>query len=99
MGNEQEALPPGTLAIGEVHPGAHIAMEYIRNFLMKDLDLFIFREAMASCAIEGNQLAEICSETLRRLLEKEPVSDRYLMGLAWFMYDYNKMRRNRKKKK
>ena len=47
--------------------------------------LVIQLEAFSSCAIEGNRLAEICSETLDRLLKSEPVSDRYLLGLAWAM--------------
>lgn len=28
-------------------------------------------------------IAEVCGETLRRIREGEPVSDRYVLGLAW----------------
>lgn len=86
MIDENESLSPGTLAIGEIHPCAHIAMHYIKQSLIKNADLFSIREALASCAISGNRLAEVCNETLRRILDKEPVSDRYVMGLAWFLY-------------
>jgi hypothetical protein len=74
---------PGTLKIGEYHPCADIAMQYLR-----DKNLFIHLESLSSCAIEGNRTAEICLGTLNRLLNKEPVSDRYLMGLALFLLDY-----------
>lgn len=40
-------------------------------------------ESFASCGIENNRLAEVCGETLRRVLAQEPVSDRYLLGLVW----------------
>lgn len=70
----------GTLREGEYHPAANGAMAYLRAFGM---DLLPYQEAFASCAIEGNRLGEICSETLRRVLAGEPVSDRYLLGLAW----------------
>ena len=44
-------------------------------------------EAIYSTAIEGtNRTAVIAASTLRRLEEGEPVSDRYLMGLAWFIW-------------
>lgn len=71
----------GVLRLGEKHP----ATEYARTYLLnKSLHQYI--EPFASCAIEGNRLAEICGETLRRILDKEPVSDRYLMGLAWAIW-------------
>lgn len=79
----------GTLRIGEKHPNAFTAMEYIKEFLSTS-NPFIFQESLASSALSGNRTAEICSETLRRILNKEPVSDRYLMGLAWFIYAYTR---------
>lgn len=73
----------GTLKLGEYHPSADFAMQYIRS---KDTsDLFLLQEAFASCAIENNRLAEICGDTLNRVLTGAPVSDRYLLGLAWYM--------------
>ena len=71
----------GTIREGEYHPAADSAMEYLRGLGLAKL--MLYQESFASCAIEGNWLAEICSETLNRLLTKRPVSDRYLLGLAW----------------
>jgi hypothetical protein len=71
----------GTLGVVEHHPAAYSAMEYIRNMDMQEL--LKCREAFASTAIEGNRLSEVCGETLQRLIDSEPVSDRYLLGLAW----------------
>jgi hypothetical protein len=71
----------GELAVGEPHPAANSAMEYISSMDMKDLVMWL--ESFASCAIEGNRLAEICSETLHRMMQGKPVSDRYVLGLAW----------------
>lgn len=71
----------GTLAAGEPHPAAYDAKAWIAQ----QEDLHAWMESFASCAIEGNRLAEICSETLSRLLKSQPVSDRYVLGLAWAM--------------
>lgn len=49
-----------------------------------------YYDAFASCAIEGNRTAEICHETMRRLLNGEPVSDRYALGLMWTLRDMRK---------
>ena len=73
----------GTLKAGEPHPMAQDAIKYVFSLGLDEL--FKIREAMASCAIEGNRMAEICGETLRRVIVKEPVSDRYLLGLAWYL--------------
>ena len=65
--------------------------------MTKDLSSYI--EPFASCAIAGNRLAEVCSETLRRLIDHEPVSDRYLMGLAWAIWKMEDGIKKRKKKR
>lgn len=70
----------GELNPNEFHPAARDALTWILS--LKDR-LPLYQESLSSCSIEGNRTAEICSETLRRLLAKEPVSDRYLLGLAW----------------
>lgn len=70
-----------TLNLGEPHPAASMAMDYIRSIPF--IELMLYQEAFATNAIEGNRLAEICLGTLNRLLHSEPVSDRYLLGLAW----------------
>lgn len=73
----------GTLSPGEPHPAALEARDYIATFPLEEL--FKWREAFASCAIEGNRLGEVCNTTINRLLKGETVSDRYLLGLAWAM--------------
>jgi hypothetical protein len=73
----------GELAPGEPHPAAYSAKEWIASLATEKL--LMWRDAFASCAIEGNRLGEICAETINRLLSGQPVSDRYLLGLAWAM--------------
>lgn len=74
----------GTIKEGEYHPAADSAMAWVKEWMMIDLArLLRTEEAFASTALSGNRLAEICLETLRRLEHGEPVSDRYLLGLAW----------------
>ena len=75
----------GTLGIGEPHPAAKMALDYVRS--IPYIELAIYQESFSSCAIEGNRLAEVCSETLNRLLTNQSVSDRYLLGLAWTIRD------------
>ena len=75
----------GTLRNGEPHPAAYSAMGYVKGCIATPERTAILLESLASCAIEGNRMAEICNETLRRVLRGEPVSDRYLLGLAWFI--------------
>lgn len=69
------------LKAGEPHPAALAAMKFLQAIPLPEL--MQWNEAFASLAIEGNRLAEICSTTLDRLLSGKPVSDRYLLGLAW----------------
>ncbi len=76
----------GHLEPGEPHPMAHSALRWI-NDNMSHKERCYYMEALASCAIEGNEIGEICGETLRRLMSGEPVSDRYILGLAWFLRD------------
>ena len=73
----------GDLNPTEPHPAAHSALEFVLSHSYEEL--LTWQGAFASCAIESNRLAEICSETLRRVIHKEPVSDRYILGLAWAM--------------
>jgi len=71
----------GDIKEGEHHPAADSALTYLNSLGLEKL--LLWQESFSSCAIEGNRLAEICSETLNRLLTHQPVSDRYLLGLAW----------------
>ena len=56
------------------------------------------KESLASTAIEGNRLAEICLGTIERLEKGQPVSDRYLLGLCWFLKQGEEEDVKRKKK-
>lgn len=78
-----------TLKGREPHPSAESAMRYIASIPMQQL--MLYREAFASCAIEGNRLGEICVGTLNRLLNNDQVSDRYLLGLAWAIKTMNEI--------
>lgn len=70
-----------TLEAGEHHPSAKTALDYVRS------RSHIWSEAIYSSALSGNRAADICASTLRRLKTCKPVSDRYIMGLAWFIYE------------
>jgi hypothetical protein len=63
------------------------ALRYINSC---GIDLFLVAEALSACA-EVNRTAEICSGTLQRLLEGRPVSDRYVLGLAWLIKELREM--------
>lgn len=70
----------------EWHPSAESAREWLNEQAKRDpLFLSGWSESFASCAIEGNRLAEVCSGTLRRIMSGEKISDRYLLGLVWAM--------------
>ena len=73
----------GELEPAEPHPAAYEARRWLSEQPIGEL--LKWREAFASCAIEGNRLGEICCETLNRWMNNKPVSDRYLLGLAWTM--------------
>ncbi len=75
-----------TLHESEYHPAADIAMRYVIKRRNDVHGWSVTTEAIASTAMSGNRLAEICLSTIRRLEAGEPVSDRYLMGLAWMLY-------------
>lgn len=70
-----------TLNEGEFHPAAHIAKEYVAAHLTP-----MNREAIASTALSGNRLADLANSTINRIDNTQPISDRYLMGLAWLLY-------------
>jgi len=76
---------PGTLRLDEHHPAADDAMAWLQSYFSRKApeEVFVLLESFASCGIENNRLGEVCGETLRRVLNREPVSDRYLLGLVW----------------
>lgn len=84
MTNQQEPEDTqtiGTLKEGEFHPAANSAMAYIQG--IPPADLLLWAESLASTALSGSRLAEICTETLDRVMTGKPVSDRYLLGLGF----------------
>ena len=76
----------GTLEVGEPHPAAESAAKYLQNLGIEKLITHL--GAFSSCAIENNRLGEICSETLHRFTTGKPVSDRYLLGVAWIIRNF-----------
>lgn len=80
----------GTLKVNEPHPAVYDAVEWFRKIPVADLARW--QESFSSRAIEGNRLGEVCSETLRRIMNKETVSDRCLLGLAWNIIRYNRLK-------
>ena len=78
-----EETTKGTLKEGEYHPSAEQALIFVQALSIEEK--MRWAESFASTAIEGNRLAEILSETMQRVLKAEGVSDRYLLGLAWFI--------------
>lgn len=75
-------MTENSLEEGERHPAAYSAIEWIAAYVARNPSII---ESVASCALAGNRSAEICHSTLTRMLKKEAVSDRYVLGLAWFL--------------
>ena len=78
----------GVLGKDEPHPCALHAFEYLRSIPEKEL--LAWQESLARCATPGNRTAEVCLDTLRRFLESRPLTDRYLLGLAWMIRNNEK---------
>lgn len=76
-----------SLREGEPHPIARNAQLWVAKYVAMNPMVI---ESIASCALSNNRTAEICHSTLTRLLNGEPVSDRYLLGLAWFLKELDK---------
>ena len=77
------------LNIGEPHPAVSSAIQYV----LQRINDPILLEALASCAIESNRTAEVCLGTINRIKNKQPVSDRYLLGLAWFLKEMEDLKK------
>lgn len=73
------------LAVTEYHPSADSALRWYKVWATDFQRYMLMKESLASTAIENNRLAEICLGTIHRIENKEPVSDRYLLGLVWFL--------------
>ena len=75
-----------TLRADEYHPSADSAMQWFNEFVSTEPEKwFTMKESIYSSALSGNRLAEILSSTITRIDEGQPVSDRYLLGLTWFL--------------
>lgn len=61
-------------------------MFWFKRFMVtKPLEYLRIKESIYSTALSGNKLANYCVGTIERLAAGEPVSDRYLLGLAWLV--------------
>lgn len=69
-----------TLDIGEFHPMASSAFKFVKNEITSNII-----ESISSSALSGSRTAEICLSTHERMSTGLPVSDRYILGLAWFI--------------
>lgn len=75
---------PSEIRADEFHPAARSAYRWLKGFMITNRDDYLrYKEALASSALAGNRQAEICMGTIERLRTSQPVSDRYLLGLAW----------------
>lgn len=73
---------------GEPHPAAHSALAYVRG--IPSAELMVIQEGFASTALSGSRSSQICLETLQRVMDGRPVSDRYVLGLAWALREIRK---------
>lgn len=75
---------PTELTPEEFHPAARSAYRWLKGFMVSNPDDYRqYRLAIEIAAASGNRQAEVCLGTIERLKRGQPVSDRYLMGLAW----------------
>jgi hypothetical protein len=75
---------PNEIRANEFHPAARSAYRWLKGFMVSNPDDYLrYRTALSVAAEAGNRQAQICMGTIRRLRGSEPVSDRYLLGLAW----------------
>ena len=74
-----------SLSENEAHPATHVAWKYIQSLGEENLKLL--ETNYCTLGNEGNKIAAIAGETLRRIRGKETTSDRYIMGLAWTIFD------------
>ena len=84
MGRDEFTRLDTTIKDGEYHPAADGAMEWLKDFMLTNPTEYLkIKESLASTALSGNRLSELCVSTIYRLAKSKPVSDRYLLGLAW----------------
>ena len=73
-------MTKGELELNEPHPMAKKALAYVIANITP-----VMIESLASTALSGNRSADVCYQTWRRLESHQPVSDRYILGLAWLI--------------
>jgi hypothetical protein len=74
-----------TLNPGEYHPSANLAMNYLKSRMLDPYKWNLLVEAIANSSLASNRIAQLCYGTIKRLEEKQPISDRYLLGLVIFL--------------
>lgn len=82
---EIEKKDESELALGEPHPSSKAALTWYNRWRLNIKEYALTVESLASTAIEGNRLANVCLGTIKRLENNTPISDRYLLGLVWFL--------------
>jgi len=77
-----------SLKENECHPSTDSALVWLKTFIIENPEHWIkLKEAIFSSSLAGNRTAEIVGSTINRLESKQLVSDRYLLGLVWFVRD------------
>jgi hypothetical protein len=75
---------PTEIRAEEFHPAARSAYCWLKGFTISNPEDYMrYRTALSIAAETGNRQAQICMGTIRRPQDSQPVSDRYLLGLAW----------------
>lgn len=88
MKSKYQDRPEYTIPETSHHPSADDAMNWLQTFMLNRPDEYLqIKEAIYSTALAGNPMANYCVGTIERLAASEPVSDRYLLGLAWLVRD------------
>lgn len=68
----------------EFHPAARSAYRWLKGYMVNNAeDYRRLRVSLQISADEGNRQAQVCMGTIERLENGQPISDRYLLGLAW----------------
>ena len=64
-------------------------VKYINDWYRRQSigDFETFRGSLANVALSGDKFSEEVLGTLNRMINKEPIGDRYLLQLAWFIRD------------
>lgn len=75
------------IAQDEWHPSAELARRWLNKEVEKDPTyLSRWLESLTSCNIDNqSRLNDICIGSIKRILNREKISDRYLLGLVWML--------------